>query len=79
MLTTKQFTILLLTAIFSAAFTAFLVIGIYSRDFTFSIISLVLLILVFVIGVMTTAAPKNRVGDVHIGGKLNPEFEDSEK
>lgn len=79
MLTKKEFTILLLTAILSAAFTAFLVIGIFSRDFTFSIISLVLLILVFVIGVITTSTPKNRIGDVHIGGKLNPEFEDSEK
>lgn len=82
MLTTKQFTLLLLCAILSAAFTAFLVIGIFSGDFTFAALNLIIIVTLFAGLIVFSRDPvkkQSRIGDVHIGGKLNPEFEDSEK
>lgn len=54
MLTTKQFTLLLLCAILSAAFTAFLVIGIFSGDYTIALVCFIALLVLFLGGVWCT-------------------------
>ena len=77
MLTRKKFTILLLTAILSAAFTSFIVIGVFSHDFTFAIVSFLLLVSVFIVGIYTAdSTPKRRAGDVKLPDSEFVFFED---
>lgn len=83
MLTTKQFISLLAVAILSAAFTALTVIGIFSQDFDFAVDAMVMLVVVIAASsyfVIQDSGPehevKRRIGDIYIGGKLRPEFED---
>lgn len=76
MLTTKQFTILMLVAILSAACSAFIVIGIFSRDFSFAAINFLMLIGVFIAGIYVSRPPNNRAGDIKIEGEINPELKD---
>lgn len=78
MLTRKQFLILLLVAILSAACTSLLVIGVFSHDFTFAIVSFAMMVVVSANGVYFAAADTNkkRVGDVRIEGEIHPEFKE---
>ena len=68
-------------AILSAAFTALTVIGIFSQDFDFAVGAMVMLVVVIAASsyfVIQDSDPepkaKKRIGDIHIGGELRPEF-----
>lgn len=79
MLTRAQLTLLTAMATLGGAFAGFLVVGITSGDVTLAMIVLAVIIAAFcimcVVGIGSGEKPaKKRVGDIHVGGEVLPEF-----
>lgn len=77
MLTRSQLLILTAMATLGGSFSALLVIGVFSGDFAFAAVNLIIIVAIFVcIFTFAREKPKKqkRAGEVHVGGELNPEF-----
>ena len=82
MLTRSQLLILTIMATLGGSFSGFLAVGIAMGDITLALINLGVIVALFscalVIGSGSGEGPsKKRVGDIHVGGELNPEFRTS--
>lgn len=77
MLNRSQLLILTLIATLGGSFAALLVIGIFSGDFTFAAVNLVIIVAIFMsVFLFHGSKPKKqkRAGDVHVGGEISEEF-----
>ena len=75
--TRSQLLILTIISTLGGSFAALLVIGIFSGDFTFAAVNLVIIVAIFLsVFLFHGSKPKKqkRAGEVHVGGELNPEF-----
>lgn len=80
MLTKPQLIILSLMATLGGSFSALIVIGVFSGDFAFAALNLIIIVVLFSSLIVFSREPvKKRIGDIHIGGEFHPEFKDSEK
>lgn len=79
MLTKTQLITLSLMATMGGSFSAIIVIGIFSGDFIFAVLNLVIIVALFAGLIFFGHDQKKRIGDVHIGGELRPEFKDADK
>jgi hypothetical protein len=66
-------------ATMGGSFSALVVIGIFSGDFTFAVLNLVIIVALFAGLIFFGRDQKKRIGDIHIGGKLHSDFKDADK
>lgn len=80
MLTKTQLTILSLMATMGGSFSSLIVIGIFSGDFMFAALNLIIIVVLFAGLIIFSHEPvKKRIGDIFIGGELHQDFKDSDK
>ena len=80
MLTKTQLIIISLMATLGGSFSALIVIGIFSGDFTFAALNLIVIVALFAGLIVFSRDPvKKRSGDIYIGGELNQDFKGYEK